>query len=838
MTAVQPVESGNITGASALGLPVTVQPQATEPSASITNRPGISDATSRTLANLAKLTSPLEQTSIVQLISGLISDGTIDSVKQLAQEYISGFQHRPVAQVDGSNVTYKDPVTYSIDDSSLQKVTDLVLEAASDRKITVEVLKRVLFKKEVIAKLAVIYEHSFMLGANKDEDKENVIRKLIRQFTSDDAAIRFIKEQMPLSTYDLLMANPELYARAVITHRWVCRKHSIDPNDVQKQIAFQNGKNLIAGEISKQITRADGRKSLRLMIANLRQEAPIPCDPSVCIGETLFFQPLIDSETLSPVQYLLDAFERGVRNIEISADLLPFDPTKRLPGEYTDEEISRIRELGKTLGLTFTVHSPIVGPLNQKTKFTAVLEDAADNVQIMKDTIDFASKLGARTVVVHISDRNSDEAILKYAEIASYANGKYSALGSPLRIAFENYMSKALPDGSRPFPTMEEHFKPFSKIVKQVAKNAIELGQNPVNALKHCALLLDSAHFNLVPNMEDPLNAPFILKGLANELATNLINDPEIGSKLQENGFNKEKFVNNIVAQLHLNQNIGPIVFTVPGKDYNADIHNPVESIGTIDNIGFVALVQDAGFGGENSELVVLAEQKKRLSPGGLQLLYNAVKDCPATLQPSGEARVNHFETLGRYAVQQLYIEHHKEFEPYQKLIETDKGTIRPIYAYIAGRLGLDHLLEQLKRRTLHLILAAHYDHLPLGDIENLPVQDVVLNHYDSGELIIKRGTTYKEAIEKGTNRFYIIAKGTVEVVKENGDKIELKAGTPFGEAMFLSGLPRNADVVAGPNGATLVEISESDFWNMYKFLVPFQERLDTHFVKRTDGEH
>ena len=50
---------------------------------------------------------------------------------------------------------------------------------------------------------------------------------------------------------------------------------------------------------------------------------------------------------------------------------------------------------------------------------------------------------------------------------------------------------------------------------------------------------------------------------------------------------------------------------------------------------------------------------------------------------------------------------------------------------------------------------------------------------------------------------------------------------------MFLSGTPRSADVSVGPSGATIVEISENDFWAMYKLLVPFQERLDIHHDSR-----
>ncbi len=777
--------------------------------------------------------------SAISLINDLTSSNTIPLLKRAALDYINSFQYKPIEKIEGNNVTYKSPVKFTLDEGTLDKVTNLVVEALLNSKITPQVLERVLFKPQVLAKLAVVYEHGFMLGANKDEEKEQLVKKLINQYATDDAAMRFIQSEMPyvpssdgkqINVYNLVMSNPELYSKIEIAHRWVCRKLDIDPNDTEKQ---KISKTPITNEITKLLTSSNPDRALNLMLANLRQNAPIPLDKSINIGESLFFKPLIDDKTLAPSQFLLDAFERGIKNVEFGADLLPFDPTKRLAGEYTEEEIGRIRELGKTLGLTLTVHSPIVGPLHPKTNFTAVLEDASDNVQLMKDTVDFASWIGAKTVVVHISDRNSDDAIKNYADIACHAVGKYASDGKPLRIGFENYMNKALPGGVKPFPTMEEHFEPFAKIVKQIVKNSIDTGLNPTEALKHCALLLDSAHFNLVTNMQDPLSAVEALPKLVSKLGSELVDDKDLAPKLKETNFDLNKFANSIICELHLNQNIGPIGFTVPNKDYNADIHNPVESIGTIDNIGFVSLVQDSGLG-EN--IVILAEQKKPLSPAGLQILYNATKQTPGIAIPKGEERVNYFKQSGEELIQEYKINNPERYEKIKSLLETETGKVHSYYAYIAGRLGLDHLLEHIQKRAFHNVLGAQADLEQLENLDSLPVNDVKLENYENGALIIKRGTTLEEAKKEGSNNFYLVAKGSVIVQLQDGKSFELKTGAPFGEAMFLTGAPRSADVVAGQNGTTVVQISEEDFWTMYNMLVPFQERLDIHSEKRSGG--
>ena len=240
--------------------------------------------------------------------------------------------------------------------------------------------------------------------------------------------------------------------RAAIAHRWACRQFNVSPYDVAAQTKLSNTSNPVTESILGVIGLKDERFALRMMIADIRK-SPIPCDSNIFIGESLFFQRPLDQQTLSLGGTQLDSFERGIRNIEVPAELLPFDPSKRLPAEYTDIELIRARELAKALNQTFTVHSPIVGPLSNGDFRTPLFEDAADNAHLIRETIDFAEKIGALTVVVHISDRFSASAINSYADIAFHAVGKTASDGSPLRIAFENYMSKLRPDKTKPFPT-------------------------------------------------------------------------------------------------------------------------------------------------------------------------------------------------------------------------------------------------------------------------------------------------------------------------------------------------------------------------------------------------
>ncbi len=782
---------------------------------------------------------PLGVRDGINIFNSLQGEGTLDILKEQALSYLSGFQNRPIQQTE-SGTSFGKPVTFTPDAVTFDSVIDLVTEAIFFKKdLAPQILERVMFNPKVLAKLVAIHEHGFMIGAKEPAQKNAAISRLIEQYANDDSLLRFVRASLPLvssteadsppvNVYNTLVSDPKLYAQAVVAHRWCCKQHNVDPYNVNKQIG-STAQNSISEKITELVRSSEGRiKTLNFMLANLREDSPVLVNPNVIIGESTFFRELLDKETLSPVQYLLDAYERGIRNIEIAADLLPFDPAKRLPGEYTQNELERIKETAKLLGVNITIHSALVGPLHPKTGFAQALEDPSDNVPLMKETVEMAEKLGAKTIVVHIADRESKEAISNYAEIALSAYGRKASDGTPIKIGFENYMSKSLPpDKRKPFPTIQEHFKPFAEIVKEVARKAVAASLNPNEAIKHATLLLDSAHFNLVHNLEDPVKAVYDLSGLIQNLAKGLKEDPEFGAQLQKAGFSEEEFYRNAVAQLHLNQNIGPIGFKLD-SDFNADIHNPVESIGSIDNEGFLSIIVDAGLG---EDLVILAEQKKPLSPGGLQFLYNTATNYPGTPIEKGIGRIEHFTETGRRTISAYSAENKDVYNSLKGLLEEQDGTVKSYYAYLAGRFGMDHLIEHLQKRAFHNLLSLHVANNVNSEI--IPLTESKLVQHSPGELIIKRGTTIEQARKEASNKFYLVAKGNVTVKAGNGKSIELNAGTPFGEAMLISETERNADVVAGANGAGLVEISETDFWLMYKQLTPFLTRLNERVRKQ-----
>jgi len=695
----------------------------------------------------------------------------------------------------------------------------------------------VLLNPAVLGKIATIYEHAFMLKADTPALKEKLLIDICRQYAQDDSALRYLRQALPHEEFRVA-ADPALYARIAIAHRWVCRSLQISPHDTEAQLRCGNGTNPITEELRGFLEEGRPRKNVQHMISNLRADAAVSCDSKLIIGESLFFQSPSDHATFDLSQYFLDCFERGIRNIEIPADLLPFDPSKRLPREIPEQETQRIRELASTLGQTITIHSPLVGPLHPKTGFNALLEDPADNPQILKDTIELAARLGAKTIVVHLSNRESRDAVIKYAEIVEHAIGKTAADGTPLRIAFENYMQKALPNKGKPFPTMSEHFSCFWEVLETVAERAVARQEDPLRALRHCALLLDSAHFNLVNDFdEDPVKSVLDLTALAPRASARLLLHPTVGPVLERLKFDADDFARHLVVQLHLNQNIGPIGFTIPGVDFSADLHLPVESSGTISNIAFVTLLRDAGFGGAEEcgevDLVILAEQRKKLDPAGLKTLYDVARDAPALDVPPGLERVKHYVIEGKKACERERIRNPDGYQRLGMLLHNADRTIREHYAYMAGRLGMLHLIDHLKRRASHHLLSAHVDIGAIDKLSGLPHLDASVTNLGPGEFIIHKGVSYQSAREQGENVFYLLLSGTAEVAL--GDKrLTLTPGTPFGEIMFLSGGPRTADVVAGPSGAKLLRIPESTFWDMFKLFAPLQERLAALLQRRT----
>jgi NADH dehydrogenase len=113
-------------------------------------------------------------------------------------------------------------------------------------------------------------------------------------------------------------------------------------------------------------------------------------------------------------------------------------------------------------------------------------------------------------------------------------------------------------------------------------------------------------------------------------------------------------------------------------------------------------------------------------------------------------------------------------------------------------RVLLDWVIDLFFPRDIAQIQPAHANH-------------VRINHYEPGDLIIKKGEIGRE--------MYIIQSGEVEVVRESGGGNEgivakLGRGEVFGEKALLDDTPRNASVCATTPVDVLV-ISRADFMAM-----------------------
>ena len=79
--------------------------------------------------------------------------------------------------------------------------------------------------------------------------------------------------------------------------------------------------------------------------------------------------------------------------------------------------------------------------------------------------------------------------------------------------------------------------------------------------------------------------------------------------------------------------------------------------------------------------------------------------------------------------------------------------------------------------------------------------QDAHLLHLEAGELAVRFG--------ERSDHMYLIISGDVRVMPKDKEPVELHAPQAFGEMALLLDQPRSADVVAGPNGATLLRLAK-----------------------------
>ncbi len=244
------------------------------------------------------------------------------------------------------------------------------------------------------------------------------------------------------------------------------------------------------------------------------------------------------------------ALARGLSGVEVAMDFLAWDSSKRLGGEYTDRELDRMNEMATLLNVQMPEHTSLIGP-------ALMLEDAADNVELIKEQIRKASRVrGAdNTAVVHIATTKGPEmkkAFRRYAELVLEAHNT----GTGFRIVFENYFSKGSNTKATEadFPSASEFMDAFEAIAEIVAK------KNPA-AVANMATLADVAHFNL--NGEDPVVSVYTIR-----------------KRLKAFSIKYGVPYERLLGEIHNNQNVGK---TAHFAGWSDDIHAPVSMLGPIE---------------------------------------------------------------------------------------------------------------------------------------------------------------------------------------------------------------------------------------------------------------
>ncbi|MGA1844451.1 MAG: cyclic nucleotide-binding domain-containing protein [bacterium] len=277
-----------------------------------------------------------------------------------------------------------------------------------------------------------------------------------------------------------------------------------------------------------------------------------------------------EKQIFDPLLLMEQAMNENIEGIEIAIDFHPFNYTKLLPEELSDEKRERIRDAVRTTGIRLDLHSPIVGPYYPSPNPRAgkqLFHNPLQCFDLQCENIQLAKDIGAGSVVVHLIDTSNLKGMTELVMAAG---------GSDVRVTVENYCLTGK---------------------KQEARYFIECVDEIYNSLPHevrernFGITLDVGHLNI--EGEDPL--------VASEM---------IGRWCMDKG---------VFLRLHATDNYGNLLFSPP--TYSADVHSNVAGLG-INNEAIIKLLRSMGL-----RFDTVAEQIKPLSPDDISLIHKAQTD-------------------------------------------------------------------------------------------------------------------------------------------------------------------------------------------------------------------
>jgi CRP-like cAMP-binding protein/sugar phosphate isomerase/epimerase len=504
-----------------------------------------------------------------------------------------------------------------------------------------------------------------------------------------------------------------------------------------------------------------------------------------------------ESKIFDPVSSIEKAKDDKIEGLELSVDFHPFNYTRLLPEELSNERRAQIREACLKSGIKIDIHSPIIGPYTPSpdpSKGRQRFFHPTQCPELMYETIELAKDIGAGSVVVHLIDTSNLKGLVDLIERAA---------GSNVRVTLENYPRTKEPQTADVFIAYVDEI--FNTLPREVRE-------------KNFGITLDVGHLNI--EGEDPLVA-----------------SARIGNWCLDN---------RVYFRVHATDNYGNLLYSPPS--YSADVHGNVSGRG-INNALIIKLLRSMGH-----QFDVIAEQIQPLMPEDIATIHEA-QSCPVeksyqTLVKTGQERLSSAE-LGAFIESDIVKE-----EAYQFLAGFEGVAALREYLVYRKIQEKKHLsVDEAKRisqdfmkmpQKIKADLTTYIDDLLLpvqsesGAVQkselDLICQNISgavfatisnehLNLIFSQDRIDQKGEIICEQDTPG-QEMYFVKQGEVTVYIDESPVATLGPGEIFGEISLFYNVNRTATVKTSQKGTKLGVLTRDGLENLFRNNQPFARDL------------
>lgn len=490
-----------------------------------------------------------------------------------------------------------------------------------------------------------------------------------------------------------------------------------------------------------------------------------------------------EKEIWDPVEMIVWVARNNLEGLELNVDFHPFNYTKLLPEEFSEEKRQEVKNAALVLGIKIDIHSPIVGPYSPSPnpdKGKPLFYNPLECPELQRETIFLARDIGARSVVVHMID---------LSRIEEMANLIMAAAGSTVRVTIENYCeTEERQDADRFISVINEI---YDLLPKEVVRD-------------NFGVTLDVGHLNI--EGEDPL-----------------IGAEKIGRWCKDKG---------AFLRAHATDNYGKLLSSPP--HYSADVHGSVSDKG-INNSLIIRLLRYMGL-----DFDVLAEQIKPLTPDDIDIIDQAqrfpIKGSYEAIVKEGKKR------LSTIRMDSLIDLKAKEQEAYQFLAGLeDNDSLREYLLYRKIQTKKYLSVDEARRSSLEFMKLPQSFKLELMDyIDDLftPFQrdsgmidrskmDLVYQNID-GALFgrvdeeslnqifyrtktFNRGDIIFEQNSRGKEMYYI-KEGELSAIIDGINLASVGPGEILGEMSLFYNIKRTATIKANKDNTRLGVLPREEF--------------------------